>query len=145
MIQFIVPAVPVPQPRARATAFNGRARMYEAKKSHPIHDFKAMVRLIATQAHRGPPIEGPIRLFATFVLPRPKSAPKKQRERIAHTKRGDVDNFLKAVMDALNKLLWNDDAQIYLAQCRKYVADVDELPHVEIKVLPGVHPMDGAE
>lgn len=145
MIQFIVPAVPVPQPRARATAINGRARMYEAKRSHPIHDFKASVRMAAVAVHRGAPIEGPIRLFARFVLPRPKNTPKKDRDRKPHTKRGDVDNFLKAVMDALNEVLWLDDAQIYLAECRKMVASANESPHVEIRVIPGVHPMDGAE
>lgn len=31
---------------------------------------------------------------------------------LANRKSGDVDNYGKAVMDALNKVLWNDDRQI---------------------------------
>jgi Holliday junction resolvase RusA-like endonuclease len=133
-LHFTVPAVPVPQPRARATSFGGKARMYEAKAGHAIHDFKAQVRLAATAAHTGGLLDGPLHLFATFVLPRPKLPKKFGVDRLPHTKRGDLDNFAKAIMDALNKYLWVDDAQVFTLTVRKYVAAVDEKPHVEIVV-----------
>lgn len=136
LMRFTVPAVPVPQPRARATSFGGHARMYEAKKSHPIHDFKASVRQACHEKHLcGVLLEGPLRLEATFILPRPKLPKKAGVERFPHTKRGDVDNFIKGIMDALNKFLWVDDAQIYEATARKFVAGADESPHVEIVVF----------
>lgn len=136
-IRFTVPAVPVPQPRARATAFNGRARMYEAKTEHPIHAFKASVRMSAASVHTGAPIEGPVRLRATFLLPRPKLPKKAGEQRFPHTKRGDIDNFAKALMDALNGLLWKDDSQVYELCAAKEVCASSETPCVQIVVLHG--------
>lgn len=133
-IEFTVPAIPVPQPRARATAFAGRARMYEAKKSHPIHDFKASCRMAAQAAYRGAPLQGPLSLDVEFVLPRPQLPKKLGTHRFPHTKRGDVDNFLKAVMDALNGTTWRDDAQVYTATACKVVAAQGEVPHVRIAI-----------
>jgi len=135
MIEFTVPAAPVPQPRARATAVNGRARMYGAKKSHPIHVFKAAVQLAFAKAYTGPPIEGPIEIEIVFVLPRPKSMRWKTKPmpRVLHPKRPDIDNLTKGVLDALNGLAWGDDGQIYRAAVSKWYASGDEQPHTTIE------------
>lgn len=50
-------------------------------------------------------------------MPIPKSTPKSRKEAmfegiIKHTKRPDVDNMAKAVLDALNGIAWEDDSQI---------------------------------
>jgi Holliday junction resolvase RusA-like endonuclease len=133
-IEFTVPAIPVPQPRARATAFAGCARMYEAKATHPIHAFKASCRMAAQAAYSGGPLEGPIVLECEFVLPRPTLPKKAGTYRFPHTKRGDVDNLLKAVMDALNGITWRDDAQVYIVRASKIVAAQGEVPHVLIAI-----------
>ncbi len=135
-IRFIVPAVPVAQPRPRATAINGKARMYEAKQGHAIHAFKASVRLAAQQAYRGAPLDGPLSLYLNFIFPRPdtKRWKTKPMPRYRHTIAPDVDNLIKGVCDALNKLAWSDDKQIVTVCCNKWVAAGDEQPHVVVNI-----------
>lgn len=127
-VAFTVPAVPVAQPRARATAINGRARMYEAKKSHPIHDFKASVRMAAAQVYKGPPLEGPLSMSLCFVF-----ASKTNKRRLKDT-RPDNDNLAKGVCDALNQLLYADDGQVSHLTVEKWHAAKGEQPHVDVRI-----------
>lgn len=136
-IHFTVPAVPVPQPRARATTANGHARMYEAKGDHAIHAFKSSVRMAAAQVFAGAPLDCPLSVSIRFVFPRPSAMRWKRREmpRCRHTKdRGDVDNCLKAVLDALNARVWRDDCLVCEAHVEKWIASGHEQPHVDILI-----------
>jgi Holliday junction resolvase RusA-like endonuclease len=54
----------------------------------------------------------------------------KNRE-IRPTKKPDADNILKAVLDALNGLAYNDDSQIVSARIEKLYSDN---PRVEIVI-----------
>ena len=136
VIRFIVPAVPIAQPRPKAASFNGHARMYEAPKSHAVHDFKASVREAAKLAYCGPPLRGCIKLTILFVLPRPQAMVWKSRPmpRAPHTKKPDIDNLLKSSVDALAKILWCDDSIISSVCAKKCIASGYEQPHVEIKI-----------
>lgn len=127
-ISFTVPAVPVAQPRAKATAMNGKPRMYEAKKSHPIHDFKASVRQAFSEAHQGPPLDGPVLMTCEFYFP----LLKKMRGDITKPKatKPDWDNLGKAVSDALNKLAYHDDGQIVQCVIRKSFTSRHHQPRV---------------
>ena len=139
MIQFTVPAVPVAQPRARATTINGHARMYEAASKHPIHAFKASVRLAAREVYKGPPLDGPLRVWATFVFPRPQRLCRKKDPtgRLpCDSGRSDLDNLIKGLCDALNELTWKDDRQICAALIVKEYAAIDEQPHVDVSIEP---------
>lgn len=127
-IAFKVPAVPVAQPRARATAVNGKARMYEAKKSHPIHSFKATCRMAASQAWNGAPLDGPLSMELTFVFPA------KRKFRCVKPTKPDLDNLAKSLADSLNELLYKDDGQIVSLLVKKYYGGQDEQPHVDVKI-----------
>lgn len=139
MISFRVNAVPVAQPRQRhrVLTVGGRtfAQNYVPAK-HPVQDFKASVRMAASAAHSGAPIEGPIFLRAVFVFPRPKRLIWKSRAmpRERHASKPDVDNALKSVKDALTGLLWRDDAQVCSVKASKWYASGDESPRVEISI-----------
>jgi Holliday junction resolvase RusA-like endonuclease len=135
LIEFTVPAIPVAQPRPRATSIAGRARMY-TPTDHPIAAFKASVRLAAASAFSGPPMAGPLRVDCTFVLPRTNAQRWKTRPmpRLPHTKKPDRDNLDKAVLDALTGLLWADDCQICSGEVTKWIAAGDEQPHVLVRV-----------
>lgn len=127
-IHFRVPTLPVAQPRARATAINGQARMYEAKKEHPIHTFKASVKQAAYAAYQGAPLEGPLSATLTFVFA------SKKKLRVYKTTRPDIDNIQKACFDALNGLLFKDDSQIVSVTATKWHAAADEQPHVLVTI-----------
>ncbi len=134
-IKLKVPAIPVAQPRPRATAINGKARMFEAKKTHAIHAFKAAVQMAASQAYQGPPLEGPLMLSLTCVLNRTGKLKKRSDNPPYYAnKKPDLDNLMKSVADALNGILYRDDAQICEVAMVKTVAAGNEQPHVAIEI-----------
>lgn len=146
MIQFIVPCVPVAQPRQRqriVAGGDGRsfASNYTPTK-HPVNAFKAAVKLAARAAYSGPPKDSPICLDLVFVMPRPKRLMWKKRPmpREPFVSAPDADNLAKAVMDGLNELTWRDDAIISCLTVRKVYAAGDEQPHVEVTIEPEESP-----
>jgi len=137
-IHFIVPAVPVAQPRARS--FNKgpwASRIVSAQRDDPVQAFKATCSLAAAEAYRGPPLEGPLGLSLIFVFPRLTAHKKLHPGRHSYIGKKDVDNICKAVMDSLNKRCWNDDRQITELRAVKVVAAVDEQPHVSVTIWKG--------
>jgi Holliday junction resolvase RusA-like endonuclease len=135
LIEFYVPAVPVAQPRPRAVNAGVHARMANVSTKHPIHDFKASVRFAFKGAYSGPPLAGAILLDCLFIMPRPRAMIWKTKEmvRIRYTAgKNDWDNLGKAVSDALNKIAYQDDGQIWRANVERWIAAGDEAPHVEI-------------
>lgn len=141
-----VPAVPVAQPRPRATmGHGGRARVHEvstiknsdgSRKPHPIAAFKATVRMAAQQAYNGPPLTGPLCCDVVAVFPRTAGQTWKRRPmpRLRHEKKPDRDNLDKAIMDSLTGILWIDDCQVCDGRILKWIASGDEQPHVVITV-----------
>lgn len=74
------------------------------------------------------PENAPLRLDAVFYMPIPKSANKGLRERMAgertmHTKKPDVDNLLKSVLDGCNGIAYKDDNQIAQIRATKVYSE----------------------
>ena len=66
----------------------------------------------------------------------PKSTSKKKKQQmIAHeiypTKKPDIDNIVKSILDGLNKIAFKDDTQIIELHCYKYYG---EEPRVEVTI-----------
>lgn len=141
VIQFTVPAVPVAQPRQRtriAKGANGKqyAQNYTPTGS-PVNAFKATVRHAAELAYAGPPLQGPLAVSVVFVMPRPERLIWKTRPmpRVPYVaSRNDWDNLGKAVSDALNKRLWNDDGQLCSVTVERWIAAGDEQPHCVVSI-----------
>lgn len=99
--------------------------------------YERSVRMAATVEMGGrDPFEGPLSVSLRFRMPIPKSATKRVRTamaagEIAHTSRSDLDNMAKAILDALNTVVFCDDAQICRLFCTKVYA---EAPGVDVKV-----------
>lgn len=139
-----VPAVPVAQPRARVSSFGGHARAYTPptlgeganKRPHPIHAFKATLRLAAERAYAGPPLEGPLRVDVLFVFPRQSAKVWKTKAmpRYRHVTKPDRDNLDKAVLDALKGLVFVDDCQVCAGEPEKWHAAGDEQPHCVVTI-----------
>ncbi len=132
-IEFTVPAIPVAQPRPRATSINGAARLYEAGTSHPVHAFKAALWATARQAYSGPPLDGPLSVRLRFLFPRPKATAKKHG-RLRKSTKPDIDNCAKSVLDALNGLCYHDDGQVAELTISKWTAGPDEQPSVLVVI-----------
>lgn len=141
-IYFTVPSIPIAQPRPRAFAINGKARVFGAPKSHAIHVFKASVQMAFQVAAEKLdydvlalfPISEPVSLRLLFVLPRPKLPKKAGVDRLPHAKRPDCDNLYKGFADALGGLAWKDDGCIWRAEIIKCIAAASEQPHVEVEI-----------
>jgi Holliday junction resolvase len=99
--------------------------------------YERSVRKIAQAAMKGrAPLEGPVSVSLRFRMPIPKSATKRVRTamaagEIAHTGRPDLDNMAKAIFDALNKVVFADDAQVVRSFVTKIYA---EQPGVDVRV-----------
>ena len=139
-IRLYIPAIPVAQPRVRATVVAGHASVYTPGtvngRPHPIHEFKATVRKIASEKYTGAPLRCAVRVDAIFVFPRPRSDIWKKRPmpRYPHVKKPDRDNLDKGLLDALKGIILEDDRQVCDGRIEKWVASGDEQPHVEVTI-----------
>lgn len=135
-LEFEVPATPIAQPRPRVSMIHGVRRVMSAPADHPVNKFKATAALAARSVYGGPPLTGPLKLRCVFVLPRPKNKnwKRKPMPREWHTHTPDTDNLVKAVKDALNEIVWQDDSQVCVYDIIKWIASGDESPHVEVTI-----------
>jgi Holliday junction resolvase RusA-like endonuclease len=105
--------------------------------------YEAHGRLAAQQAMDGrPPIAVPVRAEITVDLPVPMSwSAKRQhaalRGEISPTSRPDVDNYLKAALDAINGIVVADDCLIVELTAEKRFMRVPQLT-ITITPLPAV-------
>jgi Holliday junction resolvase RusA-like endonuclease len=128
-IEFAVRGEPKGQPRPRAFAFAGRARIYDAGTAE---GWKSCIAEAVRPYLPATPIETPVRVTIDFLMPRPKShyrtgknagvlkdtAPK------WFTSKPDIDNLEKAVYDALTIVgLLKDDSLVVQHSVQKYYAD----------------------
>lgn len=125
MIEIVIPQTPVGKGRARFVKATGRA--FTPQKTVA---FEGLVALAGQEAMDGrPPLTGPLHIAVTAYFPIPASKPKKWQAaasagRERPTKKPDWDNLGKSVSDALNQIVYIDDAQIVDATVRKFYAAV---------------------
>lgn len=133
IIKFFVHGLPKAQPRPRACVRGNHASVYDAGTAN---DWKYSVARTARENAPEKPFSGPVALFITIYLPRPKSHFHTGKKRggelrrdapIYCTTKPDVDNYAKAIMDALTDsgVVWMDDAQVVDVNVRKLYASGD--------------------
>ena len=115
MMQFTIDANPVPKGRPKFSKVGGFVKTYSPKKTV---DYEQIVRQTAAQA-MGPTelLETPVAVYLYIRLPIPKSYPRKRLEACLKglerpTKKPDIDNLAKSVLDGINGVIWRDDSQI---------------------------------
>jgi Holliday junction resolvase RusA-like endonuclease len=120
--------------RGRAVAIPGRgARVYSDPATVK---YETQLRYAATQAMAGrTPIEGPVRIVMEVRFPVPESWSKKKKIAalagdVRPTVKPDADNSLK-LCDALNQIVFKDDAQVVEAAVRKHYS---ALPGMRIEI-----------
>lgn len=130
---FTVPGEPVAQPRVKAVHRGGYTRVYTPAKAKP---YKDAIRMVALGHWRNPPCSGAVVVRIDFLFSRPKSITWKRRAmpRRPHIKKPDLDNLAKAVLDALNGLVFFDDSQVVRLVLNKGYAAGGEEPHTLITI-----------
>lgn len=127
---------PVEQARPRATRMGKGIRLYDPKK---VTAFKRQLGMLARQQmlDRGlEPYDGPLEVCMEFYRPVQESLSKKERaRRLSGVHRPivkpDLSNYIKALEDALNGIIWTDDNCIVSLVAEKYYA---YKPHLVVEV-----------
>lgn len=129
---FEVRGVPAPQPRPRAVNAGRHARVYDPGTARVWRSRVAhLARVILASETARKPYEGPIRLAVEFRLPRPRAA----KGRAFPAVRPDLDNYLKALMDALTDAgVWKDDGQVVSVLATKTYAQERNLAGAKVSV-----------
>lgn len=121
-VQVIAYCDPIPKGRPRFSIYRGHVHTYTPKKTA---DYE---RLIADaykeQAQYKFERDQALNVKISFGMPIPKSTTRTIRAQMIdglmkHTKKPDVDNLIKSVLDALNGIAWEDDAQIVKVSATK--------------------------
>ena len=115
-IETIIYVEPKPKGRPKATMAGKRAILYTPKGTRDSEaDIKATIRRqVMESGSFGAGV--PLTLSVTFFVEKPKSARKCD---IMPVKRPDLDNYTKLLLDACNKYVYPDDAQIVNMKLRK--------------------------
>jgi Holliday junction resolvase RusA-like endonuclease len=135
MIKFTVYGTPVAQGRPRFSTQGGSPRAYDPKKSN---DFKKYVKLVASQHRPESLLEGPLQLLVKVYKPTLQSFSKKKKVdaesgALRPVTKPDVDNYVKGIKDACNKVIWKDDSQVVELSASKWYS---ETPRIEVMVKP---------
>jgi len=114
MIKFTVPGRPVPQPRMT------KKSKWVRPEAQRYLGYKELVGWVAKQAYKGKPITGEVAVKFIFYL-KPRG------------KKPDLSNLTKAIEDALNKIIWEDDVQVAYSEATRIFSE-SEPERVEIVV-----------
>ena len=131
-LTIVVDGVPVAKGRPRFSTVNGFVRPYTPAKTKNYENWVRMCGVQAMSMAGRSTTDEPLDLTLVAHVPIPSSWSKK-RQRMAAlgeihaTKRPDLDNFLKAVKDALNGIVWRDDSQIVNLTARKLYGETPKL------------------
>jgi len=114
-LTILIPGPPHAQGRPRAAVINGHARLYAPAKSR---NWKATAREHARAAMRRAgemlPFSSTVAVDWIAVCQRPRSTYRKRspRGRELRHQKPDADNIAKAILDAFNGVVFDDDSQV---------------------------------
>lgn len=108
---FLIPVEPRPASRPKVTKYG----TYFGK---PYTAFRQAAQPYANVYNERPPILGPVAILIEIVCTKPKTG------KLKHP-RGDVDNYVKGVMDVMTKSdrFWKDDVQVVAMYAYKRYCD----------------------
>ena len=89
---------------------------------------RAVARMAKTCMGDQKPLTGPVKLSARFVFKRPGKPAR------TYPSKGDTTNFLKALEDACNGVVWVDDVQIVGVSGEKLYASDGSNSRIEVIV-----------
>ncbi|HEY5576231.1 MAG TPA: RusA family crossover junction endodeoxyribonuclease [Clostridiaceae bacterium] len=132
MIEFTIPGEPKAKARPRMSTKTGHT--YTPQDTINYENWVKQCFMLSRDKKR---LEGQLaaKIYCYFTIP--KSASKKKRElmlngKIRPTKKPDIDNVCKAILDSLNGIAYHDDSQVVECLISKCYS---EIPRVDIKLL----------
>jgi Holliday junction resolvase RusA-like endonuclease len=130
-VTVLVEGLPKGQPRPRAFAFKGKARVFDPGTAE---GWKQQIA-VAFAGRLEEPFLGPVLLEIDFMFPRPKHHAKRTPAPSWFTSKPDTDNLAKAVMDALTQLrAWEDDSQVCVLMVRKRYANAPAVAGARVTI-----------
>ena len=144
-ICILIPGEPVAQtrPRTRVVTMKGRkpfAQVYNPKAgkaskwrkvaSQCIFDELEAMRLYPPVFRKGTPVAVDIRLI--HGCPKSRFRTREPAGRAWRASKPDLDNVVKAVLDACQGLLWDDDSQVACLLVEQFTGSQSESARVEI-------------
>jgi Holliday junction resolvase RusA-like endonuclease len=133
-LAFTIPGEPRGKGRPRATSRGGFTRLYTDKKTA---SYENLVALAAREALAGrEPLDEPVGISIRVRLCPAASLSNRKREAMLSgaehpTKKPDLDNVVKAVMDGCNAVAFRDDALVVRQTASKVYARV---PGVDVVI-----------
>ena len=118
-IEVVIDGEPVPQARPKMMR---TGHVYTPEKSRV---YKEIVRVSAKQVMKGrPPAKGPLLVTMVVCKSVPQSWSKKKQQaayldKVKPEAKPDLDNYIKAVWDGCNGILWEDDGQVVQVRAEK--------------------------
>lgn len=133
MIEIELAGTPRGKGRPRFSRKQGRAYTPAETVSYE----RALAHEAALVMRGQPILEGALQVVVTAFMPVPASWSRKKRDAALScqawpTGKPDCDNIIK-VLDALNQIVWRDDAQIVQAYVHK---EYSERPRLRVQVYP---------
>jgi len=134
MVHFEVEITPVAKGRPRYARRGNFVQTYTPTKTREYEDVIRENAKLAMGSSE--PLETPLNVLLMFGMPIPASTPKKALEgylngSVRHIKKPDLDNLAKAILDAMNGVVYLDDNQINRLTIEKKYS---KLPFVSVSV-----------
>lgn len=136
VVSFAVDGRPVPKGRPRVT----RHGTYTPKSTQV---FESAIRTAWLKKGEKPFEDGEaLDVMVNAYFPIPSGTPKNKKGELHLTpclKRGDIDNIIKAVLDALNGYAYKDDSAVYSVYGRKIYTMGEPFTEVTIRSVEVDH------
>lgn len=135
-VKFTVPGQPKGKARARTVRRGGGKNFSYTPEGTVLYENLIKTCYLQDAGHvlfnDGQPLA--VSITAFYEVPKSYSKKKKQEMldgQLYPTKKPDIDNIAKCVLDALNKLAYRDDTQVVRLHMEKHYA---EIPRVEVEI-----------
>lgn len=136
-LSVFVPGTPATQGSMRYVGQSNAGRAILTSDNKHVKPWRSDVRsaLIDDQGQPKARFEGPVHIGLEFILPRPKSAPKRKTPSADRSRMSDIDKLERAILDAVTSAgVWRDDAQVTSVSKLKRIAEIGETPGCRINL-----------
>ena len=132
-VTFKIDAIPQGKARPRFARMGNFVKTYTEAKTKVYEEYVALCARRAMGASE--PLKTPLDAFIYISMPIPMSYSKKRKEACLNglekpTKKPDIDNVCKGILDSLNGIVYKDDTQIVSLHCTKVYGE----PFVEVLI-----------